>query len=175
MRRRFPYEFKLVEHYASSDKSYHWKKLIQVDGHYRKLYYYHHRNKDGIIYREERIGRKTFEYYTNRPDKLVYRSVTFDPEGTKSQLNLTLRDNHHPAQDSVINKMTQKFELDPTQPAATQIKRTEFNLGKDTVYIYYHYQQGRITAGHHSWSRSQLITQGKVGDNEKEEESSYEK
>lgn len=51
VRRRFPYEFKLVEHYASSDKSYHWKKLVQVDGHYRKLYYYHHRNKDGLIYR----------------------------------------------------------------------------------------------------------------------------
>ena len=45
VRRRFPYEFKLVEHYHSSDKSYYWKKLVQVDGHYRKLYFYHHRNK----------------------------------------------------------------------------------------------------------------------------------
>ena len=33
VRRRFPYEFKLVEHYESSDKSYHWKKLVQIDGH----------------------------------------------------------------------------------------------------------------------------------------------
>lgn len=28
MRRRFPYEFKLVEHYESSDKTNHWKKLV---------------------------------------------------------------------------------------------------------------------------------------------------
>jgi len=53
LRRRFPYEFKLVEHYESSEKSHYWKKLIQIDGHIRKIYFYHHRNKDGLIYREE--------------------------------------------------------------------------------------------------------------------------
>ena len=46
LRRRFPYEFKLIEHYDSSVKSCYWKKLIQVDGRYRKIYFYHHRNKD---------------------------------------------------------------------------------------------------------------------------------
>jgi len=43
------------------------------------LYFYHHRVKDGLIYREEQIGRKTFEYYKGREDRLTYRSVTFDP------------------------------------------------------------------------------------------------
>jgi hypothetical protein len=43
LRRRFPYEFKLVEHYESMPP-YHWKKLVQIDGQYKKLYYYHHRN-----------------------------------------------------------------------------------------------------------------------------------
>jgi hypothetical protein len=53
LRRRFPYEFKLIEHYDSSKDTYYWKKLIQVDGRYRKIYFYHHRNDDGLIYREE--------------------------------------------------------------------------------------------------------------------------
>lgn len=53
LRRRFPYEFKLIEHYESSEKSHYWKKLIQIDGRIRKIYFYHHRNKDGLIYREE--------------------------------------------------------------------------------------------------------------------------
>ena len=53
LRRRFPYEFKTIEHYESSEKTNHWKKLIQVDDRYRKIYFYHHRNKDGLIYREE--------------------------------------------------------------------------------------------------------------------------
>jgi hypothetical protein len=176
VRRRFPYEFKLVEHYHSSDKSYHMKKLIQVDGHYRKIWFYHHRTKDGLIYRQENIGRKTFEYYKGREDKLVYRSVTFDAEAVVETTSLKLRENHNQSVESVINKMTQKFELDPTLPAETQIKKTEFNLAKDMVYIYYHYREGRITSTHQEWNRSQLITQGKSGDtNEKEEESTLQK
>lgn len=80
LRRRFPYSFKLVEHYESSEKSAYWKKLIQIDGRVRKIYFYHHRNRDGLIYREEQIGHKTFERYKGREDKLVYRSVTFTPD-----------------------------------------------------------------------------------------------
>jgi len=78
LRRRFPYQFKLIEHYESSAHSNYWKKLVQVDGEYRKLYFYHHRNTDGLIYRQEDIGRKTFERYKGREDRMVYRSVTFE-------------------------------------------------------------------------------------------------
>ena len=53
LRRRFPYEFKTIEHYESSKMTNHWKKSIQIDDRLRKMYYYHHRNKDGLIYREE--------------------------------------------------------------------------------------------------------------------------
>jgi hypothetical protein len=51
---------------------------VQVDGEYRKLYFYHHRNNDGLIYRQENIGRKTFERYKGREDNMCYRSVTFE-------------------------------------------------------------------------------------------------
>lgn len=43
VRRRFPYEFKLIEHYESNLNYNHWKKMIRIDGRYRKLYFYHHR------------------------------------------------------------------------------------------------------------------------------------
>jgi len=79
VRRRFPYQFKLLEHFDSSAPNSYWKKLIQVDGEYRKLYFYHHRNKDHLIYRQEDIGRKTIERYKDREDRMTYRSVTFDP------------------------------------------------------------------------------------------------
>lgn len=79
MRRRFPYEFKTVEHYDPSDKYNYWKTLVEVDDQYRKIWYYHHRVNDGLIYREEQIGQKTFERYKGREDKLVYRSCTVDP------------------------------------------------------------------------------------------------
>jgi hypothetical protein len=109
LRRRFTYQFKLIEHYESSEKSHYWKKLIQIDGRIRKIYYYHHRNGDGLIYREEQIGRKTFERYKGREDRLVYRSVTFDPKRIKGKKDLTIIDNHcnpHGKTDSVIFKMS---------------------------------------------------------------------
>jgi len=117
VRRRFPYEFKLIEHFDSKT-DYHWKKVIQVDGHSRKMYFYHHRVKDGLIYREEQIGRKTFEYYKGREDRLIYRSVTFDPEKLIEPQSLKMLENHT-QREVRISKMTQKFELDEELPAAT--------------------------------------------------------
>lgn len=56
----------------------YWKKYIEEDGVRIRIHFYHHRNKDGLIYREEIIGKKTIERYKNREDKLIYRSVTFE-------------------------------------------------------------------------------------------------
>ena len=68
--------------------------------------------------------------------------------------------------------MTQKFELDPELPAETQIKKTEFNLDKKQVYLYYHYKDGRITANDEDFPRDELIGANKLSDmndGEKEE------
>jgi hypothetical protein len=164
LRRRFPYQFKLVEHYDSSASSHYWKKIIQIDGRVRKIYFYHHRNKDGLIYREEQIGRKTFERYKGREDKLVYRSVTFNPDWTdKKEKDLMINDNHLASGgtknkgEAVILKMTQKFGLDQDVTAEEQVRRTEFNLSKGRVYIYKHYNSGRITTGSETYIRDELI------------------
>ena len=74
VRRRFPFDFKRIEHFESTGPT-HWKKIIEVDGESRKMYFYHHRVKDGLIFREERIGTKTLELYKGREDRLTYRSV----------------------------------------------------------------------------------------------------
>ena len=169
LRRRFPYQFKLVEHYESSASSHYWKKIIQIDGRIRKIYFYHHRNKDGLIYREEQIGRKTFERYKGREDRLVYRSVTFNPNwATREEKSLTLTDNHHIDNihkgESIIIKMTQKFAMDAAVQADLQIRKTEFNLEKDKVYIYKHYNSGRITTGSDEYNRGELLgSDNKVG------------
>ena len=160
VRRRFPFEFKKIEHYESSgpvQDATHWKKIIEVDGESRKLYFYHHRVKDGLIYREEHVGKKTFEFYNGREDKLIYRSVTFDPDQKPTDQDIKFRDNHHPDREAVIKKMTQKFELDPSFPASAQIKKTEFNLQKNEVYIYYHFRDGCITAAQQTFRREDLI------------------
>lgn len=170
IRRRFPYEFKLVEHYISSERTNHWKKLIQIDAHKRILYFYHHRNKDSLIYREEDIGRKTFELFKGREDRLVYRSVTFDLNGSTSAQGITMKESNFD-QVVAIKKMIQKFDLDPEKPAEYQIKKTEFNIEKQMVYIHYHYKQGQITANSEEYKREKLIGVDKNSDVEKEEDS----
>ena len=170
LRRRFPYEFKTIEHYESSEKQNYWKKLIEVDHRYRKIYFYHHRNGDGLIYREEQIGRKIFERYKGREDKLIYRSVTYDDRTVDQQVNLFIEDKNYGKQ-LFVKKMAQKFELDPNKDASLQIRKTEFNIEKNFVYIYYHYKEGQIFRKPEKVNRTDLISQGKMGDmNEKDAE-----
>ena len=170
LRRRMPYEFKTIEHYESSEKQNYWKKLIEVDHRYRKIYFYHHRNTDGLIYREEQIGRKIFERYKGREDKLIYRSVTYDDRAVDMQAHLFIEDKTYGRQ-LFIKKMAQKFELDPRRDASLQIRKTEFNVEKNFVFIYYHYTEGQIFRKPEKVNRTDLISQGKMGDmNEKDAE-----
>ena len=173
IRRRFPYEFKLIEHYESSLQYNHWKKQIREDGRYRKLYFYHHRQKDGLILREELFDKKNniIEEYKNRPDKLIYRSVTFSPEAVLSNQSLRLKENNY-GREVLINKMTQKYELDQDLPATNQIKKTEFNIETKRVSIYYHYEEGKITTHDEDYDRDDLIghaTPDNVNDKDQEE------
>jgi len=82
--------------------------MIRKDSEYRKIYYYHHRNEDGLVYREEQIGKKTFEQYMGRPDYLIYRSVTFDPKMTTiTGSQRGFKDNWtSPGKDVLIKKMS---------------------------------------------------------------------
>ena len=176
IRRRFPYEFKLIEHYESSLLYNHWKKMIRIDGRYRKLYFYHHRQKDGLILREEFFDQKNkiIEEYKNRPDKLIYRSVTFSPNSEITAAAIKLPENNY-GKNVLINKMTQKFELDPDLPAANQIKKTEFNINMNQVFIYYHYEEGKITTRDEEWKRDELIGHANLDNvNDKDQEDSKE-
>jgi len=59
---------------------------------------------------------KIVEEYKNRPDKLIYRSVTFSPNKEIGN-DLKLHENNY-QKPVKIEKMTQKFELDPELPAS---------------------------------------------------------
>lgn len=182
MRIRYPYEFKLVEYYEPSKEQNYWKKLIQVDQQEREIYFYHHRNneinKDGLIYRREIIGRKTIEKYKDREDKLVYRSVEINPEHDdrdknlkqKFQTGLTLKDNYL-CKETLITKMIQRYEINQEQPAAEQIRETIFDIEKDRVQIFYHYQKGKIVAKEEEYDRNDLVGKARSEDTlgEKEE------
>lgn len=137
MRRRYPYKFKTIEHYGTSDKQNFQKsylrKLIQVDDHYRKMWFYHHRVSDNLIYREEKMGKKVFERFKGHPDGLIYQSVTYDPdvEYNQSLGHYCIVDKNGGDQIYYVKKMAQKFELNPNKPPEEQIRKTEYNFSAD--------------------------------------------
>lgn len=65
--------------------------------------------------------------------------------------------------------MAQKFELDPTKDASLQIRKTEFNIDKNFVYIYYHYKEGQIFRKPEKVNRTDLISQGQSRDMEQKD------
>ena len=90
------------------------------------------------------------------------------------QGDLKINDNHI-KRECVILKMTQLFSKDEDRPAELQIRKTEFNLQKGKIYIYYHYREGKITSNMEEYERDKLITNSKGGDiNEKDTEESKE-
>lgn len=112
--------------------------------------------------------------YKGREDKLIYRSVTFNPEIRVNPKDLTIMDNHY-KKECVIIKMSQRFSLDAERPAESQIRKTEFNLDKKRVYLFYHFREGKVTANSEEFDREKLIGQVKVGDiNEKDTEENKE-
>ena len=71
--------------------------------------------------------------------------------------------------------MTQKFELDPSIPATNQIKKTEFNFNQKLVFIYYHYEEGKIVNRDEEWDRDELIGHANIDNvNDKDQEESKE-
>lgn len=69
--------------------------------------------------------------------------------------------------------MSQKYEINPHTAIGDQIKKTEFNMDKKEVKLFYHYEPGKITAKEETFNRDDLQGQNKVGDmNDKEAEES---
>jgi hypothetical protein len=123
-----------------------------------------------LIYREEQISHKTFERYKNRPDKLIYRSVTYSEKLYDFSSGDSIIKDNNLDKEIKVKKMTQKFELDPSKPAEEQKRKTVFNLETDEIVIYYHFKEGQIFRKPSHYDRNVLRNSGNQGDmNEKDQ------
>lgn len=142
----------------------HLKKLIQIDGQSRELFYYPHRNVDGLVYRQEKILKKTIEVYKNRPDKLVYRSVTFDAGKDPDGKDIGFKD-HHAKKDVIIKKMTLKYDLDTTRPPEKQHRKIVISYDNKKLYEYFHFSKNNVKE---SYKEHPLESMRTTDTNEKE-------
>ncbi|CAE7206292.1 drc7 [Symbiodinium natans] len=135
------------------------KEYREISALSRELIFYKSR-LDGLVRSVEIIGRKMFEYFEDRDDRLIYHSVTLDPTAMTSG---TLRGgpkskDTYPV-DSVgevpIKKMTQKYARNPEVPAEEDIAKISFYLSEQTstsiysstgkIRVDYHREPGSLT------------------------------
>lgn len=166
MKRHFPFQFKTIEHYTPGKKP-HWKQVTTVDRRIRIIRYYPNRNEDGLIKRIEQIGEKTTEFYQNRDDKIVSRSVRFIKTEDKKQgssKDYIYEDNY--VKHVKITKMKVKFERNLKVPANEQIAELVIDMVKYRVQAIYHMNAGEISPEVHDYSRDQILGIAK-GDDKK--------
>jgi len=170
VRRRFPFEFKTVEYY-DPNIPHNWKKVTEIDRRRREIIFYPNRNVDGLIRRVEIIGEKTMEYYQGRDDRVIYRSIRFEPRENPNTRDYSYVDNH--VGTVVITKLTQKFERNPHYPANEQIAKMVVNIPK-MVRIIYHLEEGQIYPLIKEIPREAIQGQAKLSDGDKKMQDSQE-
>lgn len=96
------------------------------------------------------------EYYQNREDRVLSRSIRFIPaDDKKSTKDYTYVDNY--IRDVRIVKMTVKFEKNPRRPANEQIAKLSIDLQKYQVTAWFHMNEGEISPVSKVYSRDQIM------------------
>ncbi|CAJ1401716.1 unnamed protein product [Effrenium voratum] len=158
-RKRRPMQNETVERFlpgrpstSASNAGGALKEFREISALSRELIFYKSR-LDGLVRSVEIIGRKMFEYFEDRDDRLIYHSVTLDPTATRGQKSKDT----YPV-DSVgevpIKKMTEKYARNPEVPAEEDIAKISFYLTEQqnsSIYstgkirVDYHREPGSLT------------------------------
>jgi len=122
------------------------KELREIGAVNRELVFYHSR-LDGLIRSVEMIGRKVFEHFEDRDDRLIYHSVTLDPQQVNNT-RTTQKKNTWTVEswgEVPIKKMTQKYGRDPSVPADDDIHKICYFVHAGKIRVDYHREPGKLT------------------------------
>eukprot|EP00441_Pelagodinium_beii_P038325 CAMPEP_0197626140 /NCGR_PEP_ID=MMETSP1338-20131121/5247_1 /TAXON_ID=43686 ORGANISM="Pelagodinium beii, Strain RCC1491" /NCGR_SAMPLE_ID=MMETSP1338 /ASSEMBLY_ACC=CAM_ASM_000754 /LENGTH=866 /DNA_ID=CAMNT_0043196659 /DNA_START=47 /DNA_END=2647 /DNA_ORIENTATION=- len=128
------------------------KEFREVSALSRELIFYNSR-LDGLVRSVELIGRKMFEHFEDRDDRLIYHSVTLDPTlvNTGTMRPGQKNKDTYPV-DSMgevpIRKMTEKYARNPEVPADEDIYKICFFLTEQTTTSTYT-SMGKIRVDYH--------------------------
>ncbi|KAK5667357.1 hypothetical protein BDV3_007241 [Batrachochytrium dendrobatidis] len=106
------------------------KEHILIDSKTEEIHFYPNARSDGLVRRLE-SPKKIMEYFTEREDRLIYRSIT------------------HEVNDGVrgsVIKMTEKFSRNKDIPAQTDIFKKTYFVKEEKIRVIYHLETGRIIA-----------------------------
>ncbi|KAI9193105.1 uncharacterized protein BJ171DRAFT_604974 [Polychytrium aggregatum] len=121
------------------------KEHLLIAGNTAEMHFYPEARSDGLVKRVE-TENKTMEYFTNREDRLIYRSVTYDVSETQQEETL--------GEPTPVFKMTEKFSRNLAIPATEDIyKKTYF---PDRIKIVYHLGEGRVIPSMREYKRTAI-------------------
>jgi len=153
-RKRRPMQNETIEKFvpgrpsASTGQAGALKELREVLGVSRELLFYNSR-LDGLVKSFELIGKKNFEFFEDRDDRLVYHSVTLDAPGSgdnrtgKAREMLQLDTVHNI--ELPIRKMTEKYARNPEVPADQDPQKICYFLAEGKIRVDYHREPGILT------------------------------
>eukprot|EP00002_Diphylleia_rotans_P017531 TRINITY_DN3404_c0_g1_i3.p1 TRINITY_DN3404_c0_g1~~TRINITY_DN3404_c0_g1_i3.p1 ORF type:complete len:916 (-),score=156.85 TRINITY_DN3404_c0_g1_i3:477-3224(-) len=118
-------------------RSHGLKEHIYIEGKRRTMHFYPSARLDGLVSRDEMIGKKIIETFTGREDRLIYRSITYydkSESGKKDEL--------------IPRKMTEKFSRNEVLVADDDVAKRTFELEEKggRIRLDFHKAPGRITA-----------------------------
>ncbi|KAI9017013.1 hypothetical protein BC832DRAFT_4135 [Gaertneriomyces semiglobifer] len=130
---RVPFE-RRVHEFFDPGRPHGLKEHVIVEGYTKEVIFYPSARSDGLVKRVDDIT-KVMEYFTERDDRLVYRSVTFEDDA----------EDDDPVRGAII-KMTEKFDRDPDVSVSQDAAKRTYFLREDKIRVTYHLPAGRIIA-----------------------------
>ncbi|GMI19216.1 hypothetical protein TeGR_g6973, partial [Tetraparma gracilis] len=143
------------------------KELIVWTGKRLEMHFYVSARLDGLVCREETIGKKIIEKFEGRTDKLVYRSIAVNVSADSANKSTFILPGGGQNPDLQVTKMTEKYERNPAKDANEDIAKRTYNVKDHKVRTQYHYADScitRSTAQHDKERAAELQEEGAGGD-----------
>ncbi|CAM9369059.1 unnamed protein product, partial [Discosporangium mesarthrocarpum] len=125
------------------------RNFISWSGRRREIHFFVEARLDGLVSREEDIGRKIIQRMKGRPDGLTYRSVNVmdnqQAKANKLPQTYTLPGGDNGG-DLVVYKMAEKYERNRSAPAEQDVSKRTFYLSEGRIHTIYHHADDNVTS-----------------------------
>ncbi|KAJ3026471.1 UNVERIFIED_CONTAM: hypothetical protein HDU68_005603 [Siphonaria sp. JEL0065] len=139
---RIPYTGKIHE-FFDPGRQHGLKEHIIIEGNTTEIHFFPTSRSDGLVKRVQ-AQNKVIEYFTEREDNLVYRSVTYEQADAYSK---------ETTDGKAITKMTEKFERNNDVPAHEDPAKKTYFIKEEKIKVIYHLEDGRIIPSYREFKK----------------------
>lgn len=157
-RHSFPTEGKVHQHYSAgrSKGLKDWIEIQQAGKPVHRIFEFYPGSRiDGLVKREEIIGKKIMEFFSGRDNLLNYRSVSVDDVSKSSSVMVQFGDVELP-----VRKFSEKYDRNPDVSSEMDIRKITFFSLENKIRLDFHYGEDRVTASCRTYSKDNSDASG---------------